>query len=160
MPRSLAFVEAARGATALAASKEAAAAAAVGRRRQRANGQRGCRLWWPRRSADSIAEVAAVLKEAETKLVAITWLARSLAACGSTGARPRPRGCHCQCQVEVALSNPNGASEGRRRFGRKGGRARARLEAACEREGGREGWVRMSLSGPAAATVIWRGERR
>ena len=54
----------------------------------------------------------------------------------------------CLCHVEVALTNPNGASDGRTRFGPCGGRARAHRRKGGEGKR-REavGWVRMSMGG-------------
>ena len=110
-------------------------------------------------SADTIAigtaEMAAVLKEAETKLVAITWLARCL------WVRPPARPCHDRARSVGWLPSRGRAFESERRLGRPNAvrtkrRARARSQAA----GGRPGRMGAHEHARAAATVIWRGERR
>ena len=147
MPCSLlAHVEAARGATTQAAGAALVAEAGGGSGQTDAGGSRVPHVVASSADLDT-AEMAAVRKETETKLVAITWLACCLwvrpSVCPRGPARGRVLCGGAANQVEVALSNPNGALDGRTRFGRKGGRARVRRQ----QEGGQGGWVRMSMRG-------------
>ena len=116
-------------------------------------------------SADTIAigtaEMAAVLKEAETKLVAITWLARCL------WVRPPARPCHDRARSVGWLPSRGRAFESERRLGRPNAvrtKWRARARVCRQQEGGREGGRAVGMGAHeharAAATVIWRGERR
>ena len=146
-------IEAARGATAVAAGRGQPrwlrqAGAAAGRR-----ARAGCRMWprqltrwggWHRGSGCSA--------ERGRNQTGCYYVA----ACGSS--RPTARAAAvvavlcgmewCLCHVEVALTNPNGASDGRTRFGPCGGRARAHRRKGGEGKR-REavGWVRMSMGG-------------
>ena len=113
---------------------------------------------------DGTAEVAAVRKEAETKLVAITWL--PVGPPGRPPDRARGRGgCCALWNGVVPLPCRGRAYESERRLGRPNAvrtmwRARARSQATGGRgRGGKAvGWVRMSMG--AAATAVGRGERR
>ena len=134
-------IEAARGATAVAAGRGQPrwlrqAGAAAGRR-----ARAGCRMWprqltrwggWHRGSGCSA--------ERGRNQTGCYYVA----ACGSS--RPTARAAAvvavlcgmewCLCHVEVALTNPNGASDGRTRFGPCGGRARAHRRKGGEGKSG------------------------
>ena len=110
---------------------------------------------WPRQLTrwDGTAEVAAVRKEAETKLVAITWL--PVGPPGRPPDRARGRGgCCALWNGVVPLPCRGRAYESERRLGRPNAvrtmrRARARSQATggWGRGGKAVGWVRMSMGG-------------
>ena len=156
MPCSLlAHVEAARGATTQAAGAALVAEAGGGSGQTDAGGSRVPHVVASSADLDT-AEMAAVRKEAETKLVAITWLACCLWVRPSARASPWPCALWRGCQPSRGR-----AFESERRLGRPNAvrtkrRARARSQAA----GGRPGRMGAHEHARAAATVIWRGERR